>query len=83
MWLNYYDSRKRLNQVEVVQKCPGCGQMRNLTMRSKVNSYAHDLKEWYVGCNCGWLGPTAANPTLAAVKWEAKAIIVGRGAVQA
>jgi hypothetical protein len=74
MKLPYYDHHF-LREVAVFQACPGCGKLDKLSMRSKVISYAHDGMEYYVGCNCGWMGPVADNPLIAAVKWECRAII--------
>lgn len=74
MKLPYYDHHF-LRNVDVFSTCPGCGKLDKLSMRSKVTSYAHDKTEYYVGCNCGWLGPTAENPLIAAVKWECRSII--------
>jgi len=69
MELPYYQG-KTLLSVNVYESCPGCKQMEQLSMRSKVNSYCHERIEYFVGCNCGWLGPTACNPMLAAEKWD-------------
>ncbi len=74
MKLNYY-LKDQLQQMEIHQPCPGCGRMNKLAMRDKVISYVHEKTEYYVGCNCGWMGPTADNPILAAVKWECRAMI--------
>lgn len=74
MKLNYY-LKDQPKQLDIFHPCPGCGRMNNLAMRDKVISYMHDKTEYYVGCNCGWMGPTADNPILAAGKWEARAII--------
>jgi predicted RNA-binding Zn-ribbon protein involved in translation (DUF1610 family) len=74
MKLPYYE-KHYLRQVEVTHNCPGCGKMDKLAMRSKVISYMHDKTEYYVGCNCGWMGPIADNPILAGIKWDARAMI--------
>jgi hypothetical protein len=73
MKLNYY-LKDQLQWLEIHQPCPGCDRMDKLAIRDKVISYMHDKTEYYVGCNCGWMGPTADNPILAAVKWECRAI---------
>ena len=75
MKLPYYEDHF-LRQVEVTQCCPGCGRIDKLTVRSQVNSYVHNTTEYYIECNCGWLGPTAMSPIIAAVKWEARAMII-------
>ena len=77
MKLPYYEEHY-LRQVGVTQVCPGCGRMDKLSVRSKVNSYVHNQTEFYIGCNCGWLGPVADNPIIAAVKWECRSIIIDR-----
>lgn len=79
--INYY-VKKLLRQVEITQACPGCGRMDNLAMRDRVISYTNDKTEYYVGCNCGWMGPTADNPIMAAVKWEARSMFVQRSLAQ-
>jgi hypothetical protein len=73
MKINYY-LKEMLKTLEITQACPGCGRMDKIAMRSKVISYQHDKTEYYLGCNCGWMGPPADNPVLAGVKWEARCI---------
>lgn len=82
MKLPYYENHF-LRYVAVFQTCPGCGHMDKLTMRSKVNSYVHNKTEYYIGCNCGWLGPTADDPLIAAVKWEVRSFIYDKAEVKA
>lgn len=61
--------------VEVNYPCPGCGKANELSVRSKVNSFVHHHTEYYIGCNCGWMGPVADKPLIAAVKWDCRSII--------
>lgn len=75
--LPYYD-KSILKTVEVAHGCPGCGKISELAMRSKVNSYVHNKTEFYVGCNCGWMGPVAESPVIAAVKWDVREMIRSR-----
>ncbi len=63
--------------VEVFSACPGCGRIYDLAMHDVVQSYMHDQRVWYIGCKCGWRGPDAQNAVMAAVKWDARAMIYG------
>jgi hypothetical protein len=69
MELNYY-LKFTLHQLEVCEPCPGCGMIDQLAVREIVISYFRNRTDYYIGCNCGWHGPAAINPIVAAAAWD-------------
>ena len=69
MELNYY-LKDKLHQLEVQEPCPGCGKIDQLAVRKKVISYCNNRADYWIGCNCGWMGPTYKTPLEAATAWD-------------
>jgi hypothetical protein len=67
--LNYY-LKDKLHQLEIHEPCPGCGKIDQLAVHDLVTSCMHDRRDWWIGCNCGWSGPTVDNPIEAAKAWD-------------
>ena len=81
MRVPYYEG-KDLKSILVQMKCPGCGRIDNLVMHDRVVSHCYGRSAYWVGCNCGWTGPEADNPALAAIKWDVRAVIVKKRRVK-
>ena len=67
--LNYY-LKFELHQLEIHERCPGCGKIDQLAVREIVISYMRCRTDYYIGCNCGWHGPSDINPVRAAEAWD-------------
>lgn len=74
MKLNFYKNDE-LEFVEVFAPCPGCDEIENLAIFTKVISYCNKRVDYHIGCNkCGWMGPHAKDPEVAAKLWDTRAI---------
>ena len=67
--INYY-LKFTLHQLEIHEPCPGCGRIDQLAVRDIVISYMRCRTDYYIGCNCGWRGPSAINPVVAGEAWD-------------
>ena len=67
--INYY-LKFELHQLEIHERCPGCGRIDQLAVREILISYMKCRTDYYIGCNCGWRGPSAINPVVAAEAWD-------------
>jgi len=60
----------KLDQLEVFQPCPGCGQADHLAVHSERISYLKNQFKHWIGCSCGWRGPMDDHPVQAAAAWD-------------